>query len=109
MTGVQVAMIVIGSGGLASLFVALVKVRPEANQILVASGQDAVKTLQVVIDELREDNHDLRSQLDECKKGMARLEDVEHELAQEKRSNSDLSKEVNRLKKLVNRLAGGSE
>lgn len=78
---VPLALGLIGGGGIAGAIVALLKVRPEAGQIVVTAAQGAVVVQSGVIDDL---NEELGRQVTRCKnleerltRALDRIEDLE--------------------------------
>lgn len=91
---------IVGAGGLGGLIVALLKVRPEAGQIVVTAAQGAVivqeKTLERLdhdMDDLRARMKDIEEELEKCEQGrdkdhrqIQRLIDQNHTLDRERRA-----------------------
>lgn len=68
MTGVELAVVIIGSGGLAGAVVALIKVRPEATRITVDAAEGAVVVQTGVITDLRNENERLNDLIEDERK-----------------------------------------
>lgn len=64
----------LSSGGLIAAIVALLKLRPEAGQIVVTTAQGAVLIQSTVLKNLQEENENLREENEKCKSRISELE-----------------------------------
>jgi len=105
---------VIGGSGLIGGVIALLKLRPEAGQIIVTAAQGAVIVQTGVIDSLREENERLRHRVDALEAEMGsvdsphrRIQMLEDEREVLRAENGRLRERVRHLEEDLRQIKGG--
>lgn len=107
-TVISLVGILIGGGGLTAAIVAIVKLRPEAGQIIVNTAETTVKLQSQFVDDLQEERHLLKEQVEQQSRALAametRLAKVEETARAAEARTQQLESENTYLKKRVSLL-----